>query len=350
MVSSRFVLSAVSLCFALGIYQAYISLAVALFLTYAIKIALTPECDWKRVLTTGLGAIGVIITALVMYFLVNELVMRLSRVEYNSYAAGAIRPNISFGIQAAYAMFKDSVNNGFMSFVPSALSRFAFKLLFVCTVIECAVLLLRGGSAIKFIFAGVMVYIFPLAVNCLLVASPIPHPVEYFSFVCVYVLAAVVADSFSGARLRVGGEVAAVLLAVILLDGVYFANTVYLKQKLNYEQAYGFYSGIVAQIKRLPEYTYGDTIVLAGNAVDGFITPDELKVNNDELPGIRDEMINVYSRDKLINYYLGFDAEIIDLAEVDECVPVRELYESMSVYPSEGSVEKIENYIIVKLS
>ena len=340
------IVSSVLLTLALGIYQAYISLAVSLFLVYIVKRTLDGEMSWQRLIRHGLGCIGVLLTAAVLYFAVNKAVMLVTNTEYNSYASSAVRPNIDFGLQAANAMFKSAVNAQFLSFVPTEFSSFVHKLLILLAVTELAVQCVLCNDWEKRIIIAVLVLIFPIAINCLLVVAPIPHPLEYFSFFSVYVLAAVATDKFRLPAAVYVNDIAAVLLALILLDSVVFSNTIFLKQRLLYEQAAGFYSGVVSRIIMQDDYDENDIIVLVGSSADGYSGIPE--IDTEELPGIRNDMINVYSKDDLIRCYLGVDAEIRQLTgnEDDELARASA---SMPIYPYDGSVKCIGDFVVVKL-
>ncbi len=336
------------LTFALGIYQAYISLASGLFLVYIIKGTLDGKMSWQRLLRQGLGCIAVLLAAAALYFAVNKAVMLVTNTEYNSYASKAVRPNISFGLQAANAMFKAMINSQFLRFVPTEFSALVHKLLILLAVTELAVQGVLCNDRGKRVILAVLVLIFPIGINCLLLISPVPHPVEYFSFFSLYVLVAAATDRFSVPAAYVSDAVT-VLLVLVLAGNLVFSNMIYLKQRLLYEQGFGFYSGVAARIKAQDGYDAGDAIVLVG-ASEEYSGVPEIDTDGSELPGVGDQIINVYSRANLIRYYLGFDAEIQQLNDAENEAPAMAAeIEDMPIYPYDGSVKCIGSFVVVKL-
>ena len=70
---------------------------------------------------------------------------------------------------------------------------------------------------------------------------------------------------------------------------------------------------------------------------------------------MRDEVISIYSRDRLLHDYLGLDeyVEDVNVRNVDfgfdPDETFMELYSTMSAFPAEGSIIKRGESIIVKL-
>ena len=61
-------------------------------------------------------------------------------------------------------------------------------------------------------------------------------------------------------------------------------------------------------------------------------------------------MINAYSRITFIKHYLGFDGNFIEDDEVEKYLENDEEFNNMPIYPYYGSVKKINDIIVVKLS
>ena len=72
------------------------------------------------------------------------------------------------------------------------------------------------------------------------------------------------------------------------------------------------------------------------------------EIDTSDLVGVMEGLVNVYSRADFIKYYTGFDMPEFDWALWDasgagDCV------DDMPIYPYDGSVKKVDNFIIVKL-
>ena len=345
----------VLLALALGIYQAYISLASGLFVTYLIRKAPEREWSWRRMFRCGIWCLAVLAGGLALYFAVNKLVMTLTATQYNDYATASITFKGLRGLFNAYAIFFKGIMYRYMLLVPSGFSRLLHLLLMGIAALICLHALankwIRRG---KCILLALLVMIYPLSINCLAAVTPGQHTVEYFSFYALYVLFASLAD---GIRLpRFGGAVrdaTAVLLALVLCANTVFSNMIFLKQKLVYEESYGFCQQLVSRIKALPEYTGGERVVLAGRASGALYTVSEINMWN--IVAVRDELISAYSRGSFLREYLGLD-ERVENANVENVnfgfepdESFMELYNSMPAFPADGSVVKRDRDIIVKL-
>jgi len=141
-------------------------------------------------------------------------------------------------------------------------------------------------------------------------------------------------------------DISALLLLGVVLSNVYFANMVYLKMELQYENAYSFYSSLMAQVKDTEGFEEGTELAFVGkqdNLLHSFP-----QLDTELLLGPSRDLVNIYSRENFIKYYLGFDipfasAEVCDKLENDERVS------QMPEYPYYGSVQCIDGCIVVKL-
>lgn len=344
----------VLLTLALGIYQAYLSLASGLFVAYLIRKAMEREWSWRRMLRCGIWCLAVLAGGLALYFAVNKLVMTLTATQYNAYAAASITAEGLGGLLNAYGLFFKGILYRYLLFVPTRFSRLLHLLLIGITALVCLHAFIREMDMGKRIIVLLLLIIYPLSVNCLAAVTPGQHTVEYFSFYALYVIFASLADCAElpkcGSAAR---DAAAVLLALLVCVNTVFSNMVFLKQRLVYEESYGLGQQLVSRIKALPDYTGGECVVIAGRASGAIYTVPEISMWN--IPAVRDEVISIYSRDRLLRDYLGLDEYVEDVNvrnvdfgfDADEAF--MELYVSMPAFPAEGSVIKRGGDIIVKL-
>lgn len=350
----KFSLSMILLCFALAIYQAYISLAAALFVAYFIAKTFEPEWDWRQILRRGSECILLLICSLVLYFVANKVIMTVTGTEYNSYAQKSLSLsdlNVFRGIYNAYRLFAKSILKQNAMLIPTGFSTAVHILL----LIICAVLSLRVAKRNmdfgKRVLLIALAVIFPLAVNCLDVMTGGGHPVEYYGFATIYVLATAVLDAERGRDCGRLCDAGALCLAMIMLCAVLYSNRAFLKQKLAYEEAYGYYQQILSAVKMNPDYTGEERLVLAGGAKNMY------SVSENELGKvlINTDLAGAYSRDKLLKTYLGYGTEIENmicpsygngLYPDDELI---EIYEAMPVFPANGSIIKIDDMMFVRI-
>lgn len=346
-----------------SIYQSYISVAASLLVLVLIRMLLMEE-DPLSVLKKGIGYVLFLIAGLGAYYLATQVILVIKDVSFNAYAGDSISFSPSYlleGIRLAYLNFARFFYWAHHRLMPTAFSRKLHLLLFAAV----GVLLLlwvrkqKKPCALRFLLLALLIGILPLAINCmyLITAEDAIHTLVLYSYITVYVLAAILADLFlakpqSGKlpelmrRLMIDGI--ALALSVIVIINVYVANTSYLTLHLRYENAFSFFSSLTAQIRQIPEFQEGTRIAVIGD----WQSPDfymEHMEFTDCLVGVKGFFPSDYSANYFMEYYIGFPAEFASTEEV-EVIRQTEAFRNMAIYPYYGSIGVIEDIIVVKLS
>lgn len=342
----------IMLCLSLGIYQAYLAIAASLYVVYLIKLAIDDEWSTREIISCGVKCLAALVAALALYFVVNKLVMLATHTQYNSYADASFQTDLKsllFGVRVAFTAFLGYFYKGYYHLIPNG---FSMLLHLVCLVIVAVELVRyaigtvkRGARGRAALLLGLLVLL-PLAVNCLYIISAQRHTLMLYSFASVYVLAAVAAEQLMTGKRAIARDVMSVTLAIIACVNIFWANRLYLKMKLEYENAYSFYSTLVTRIKTTPGYDADDMIYITGDAHELLHSADE--IDTSDLVGVMEGLVNVYSRADFIEYYTGFDMPEFDWARWDASGAAAYVGD-MSVYPYDGSIKKVDNFIIVKL-
>ncbi|MBQ3210297.1 MAG: glucosyltransferase domain-containing protein [Oscillospiraceae bacterium] len=344
----NFVLGGLLMAFSLGIYQAYLSVAAALYVVYIIKLLIDGELSEKDIIRRGLGCIAALATALVFYFVINKLFMLLSATEYNSYADSSMnRDLVSLlgGVRVAYTAFVGYFLKGYYHLCATPFSQIVH---IICLIIAGAglVIFMSGSSKARNALLILCLALLPLAINCLYVVSSLRHTLMLYSFTALYVLAAVCAEKLMGGRKLIMRDALLAAMALVLCCNIVYANKLYLKMKLEYEGAYGFYQSLVSAIKTADGFDSETMVVITGDETDYVYHTD--RIDTSDLVGIMEGLINVYSRSDFITYYIGFTPPPVNWDNWLEAGG-NELIEKMPQYPYEGSIQKTGDYMIVKL-
>ena len=343
-----FALGALMLAFSLGIYQAYISVAAALYVVYIIKLIIDGEQSEKKIVRQGLACIGALAAGLVLYFVINALFMLISGTEYNSYADSSMNKDIISllgGVRVAYTAFAGYFIKGYYHLCATGFSQILHIVCAIIVGIELVIFIFKSSKG-KAALLLLCLVLLPLAVNCLYVASSLRHTLMLYSFTAVYVLSAVCAEKLMGGKRIVFKDVLSLSMALIVCCNLVYANKLYLKMKLEYESAYGFYQGLVSAIKTAEGFDSETMVVITGDETDYVHHTDE--IDTSDLVGIMEGLINVYSRADFITYYIGFTPPPVNWDNWAEAGG-NELIEKMPQYPYEGSIQKTGDYMIVKL-
>lgn len=338
--------SSVALALTLGIYQGYIAVASSLYIILMIQALLKGEPAGK-VFKDGLRYAAALLAALGLYYAVTLVICRLSGTELLSY--GYSGNSILFRVLLAYSSFLRTLFSGYFGYVNGTLSVLAH----VVCIAAGAWLVIRyfivQKRAPELALAAVCAVLLPLSINALylIAQTGIISTWTQYSFVCVYVLLAVIFDRFCE-NVRLRDVVCAALTAVVVIN-IFFANKVYLKLFMDYENAFAYYTVLASDIKKSPDYSENKRVCIAGTADDGVQTSDELGLGL--FTGPANDLINVYSKELFIKNYIGSDIDMVAFEEYKLRSEIESLpeYKAMPAYPAEGSIAEIDGYLVVKL-
>lgn len=345
----RFAVAASLLAFSLGIYQAYLAVPASFCVVYLIKLTLNGERSVSEIIRTGLESLAYLALALALYYVVNKLAMAITHTEYNSYADASFQTDaesVLFGIRVAFTAFLGYFYRGYYHLVATPFSAVLHFLCMALVGYELVAYMLREHDKARTALLILLLILVPLSVNCLYIVSAQRHTLMLYSFVAVYVLACVVCESLMAARHHAARDAVCLAMAAISLCNVFYANRLYLKMKLEYENAYAFYSTLTSRIKETPGYGEDTMVFITGDAHELLHESD--KIDTSDLVGIMEGLINVYSRSDFLTYYAGFAPPTFDWARWDASGAAAEV-DDMPIYPYDGSVKKLGDFIIVKL-
>ncbi len=343
------------LVFALGIYQAFVGLCAGVLVTVVIRRLLEGE-DGKTVLRDGLGYILFLALSLGVYYGIAQLALALTHQEMAGYATdGMAFSPLSLPANAlrAYLTFFSLFTHGTYYLVPTKFSRILHGLLWLAAGILLIVRVrARKRDALNLVLLIAALVLFPLAVCCifLFIAPDSIHTVVLYSVVDVYLLMLMLADGCPPtSRLRRAVlNALPVLCALVLTVNIYIANESYLTLHLRYENAYAFYTSLIADIKASPEFIQGSKLAVIGTWKDPGFYEEHLGFTG-TLTGVTGFKPDSYSKAQFLEQYVGFDIPFATQAEEQEIAASAE-FADMDVYPYYGSMRKIGDTFVVKLS
>lgn len=354
-----FIISSLLLTFAVSIYQSYISAVAAFLVLLVFKSCMNGENSFRQLCLKILRYVGVLIAALGVYALITYFVLKLTGSSFNFYveqnlADSDIITSLPGRIRMAYDFFVYYFSYREFALITNETSRILhIILLALCAiaVLITAVRLLREKKYVALLGVIGSICILPLAIDCLFLAfsKESMHSLALFGFVAVYVLAAMLMENaFSGAQLpkKLGRDAVYICLAFAIVSNIYFANAVYLKLHLQYENAYSFCSILLNRVQNTEGFDENCKLAIIGDQHNKMRYYPEIDIGYIQGPSY--DLVNIYSREKFFNYYLGSSIPFASKQELDQ-LKGDERFISMQEYPYDGSVKKIDDYIVVKL-
>ena len=337
--------SLVLLILSMGIYQAYIAIVASFFVLLMIQ-QLLEEQSARQVLIYGLRQLGLLIVALLLYYGLALLFLKIYGWNFEPYGVETQR-NFFIRIAVAYSAFLHTFTKGYFGFVrsPFSLLLHGLSLIAICGVL-LAYLLKEKRWGNKFLLL-ICLALLPVSINCIYLIANVGIIGSHvlFGFVTVYIFAAAVTDKArgKGSLLRDGVLLS---LALVTAGNIYFANKSYLKMYLDYEHAYSLFTGIAVQVRQTEGYDESKKLALIGKVKKGLYSPDELSLG--QLNGPSQNLVNIYTRKMFLQTFVGFDVPMADETEIRK-LEVDPQVQSMPVYPEQGCIQIVGDYIVVKL-
>lgn len=366
-----FLPGSVCLVFCMGIYQAYLCLALGILVMGLFLDMLEEESKAGIVFRKGIKAFVAACISVVLYTIISRMIypqldaynglenmgkldlIRLPRLILRSYRW-----------VAEYFILKP------FSFITGT-----------AWVLNVAVCLLTAGLIIAFfvkkrfyknvwtvLLYGFLAMMVPLAMGSIIIMAPdasVSMLMLYQYHILYVFLAALLEKSqdtetglfLAAGKIKTGRLLACVITVVILLVGYQnfvVTNQAYFRMGIAYERAYAYYNRIMERIEATEGYSPGQPFALIGEY--GLSeTPDLLgsySLDGDkfeDLSGVAKEtgLLTSGVRHNFMKTYIG--VEMPDVSEETvNAIKETEAYKNMPAYPADGCVKQIEGVWVVK--
>ena len=346
----RFLQAVPVLVLALGIYQAYIAVAASLFVLDMLRQSLDGERSVPAIIRQGLRALGMMLLSVAIYYGIALLVLRFAGESFNTYVTDNVNGSVGLlrRVRIAYDAFFYVFSFRNFYLISSEALRYVHIVFAVLTLGCLTVIALRAGRPLHAALAAFLTLLLPLAICCmfLIMSEQSIHTLVMYSFIAVYLLAALVMERMSTPVARGAAALLSAALALIAAGNIYFANMTYLKMLLEQENAKAFYTVLLTRVMETEGFDGDSRLAILGQQDTLLHRYDEL--DTDLLQGPNRDLVNIYSRENYLKLFLGCELPFADedsLSKLERDPRV----EAMPVYPYTGSVQKIDDFLVVKL-
>ncbi len=365
-----FLFAPIPIALSLGLYQSYISVAITLVLMMLI-FDLLDGAKCKEVVIKGLKAVAMLLIAVAVYWGLVVLSTALSGIAPSTSIANSISTPLSMSIPD---VLKACI---WVYFVTCGKIVFPISIFNYGIIVITAIIILLAGIVIikkildknisvpSKILTLVLILLLPLAMNsCRVLTNNRSSDLMHYSLWFVYVFVLLVfsklqpakaSEKHSHARCETLSKgISFALVAVIICSNVSLANTAYNLKDFQYDATLSLMTRVTANIENFEGYVPNETPV----AIIG--EPNSLIQIPDSYDKVRDIMGFQYLTP--ISYYgiRGFEAAYykyilmnnsISLAgnQVYADLAQNEYVKQMPIYPSAGSMQYVEEVLVVKL-
>ena len=357
----------VLLALSMGIYQAYAAVAVSLSLLVVLRECLNTRAALKGTACLGFRLAGFLAVGAALYYAILQIFLTVKNLELLDYLgmseAGGGYPILRLPSlilttykQVILFFFWPSPSNSFTTPVLVVLNLFLLALSAVCLL---AIVLRRALWREPWRLAGVLVLaaLLPLAVGFAQIISPFSDatPIMKYAYVFVYLAALSVADlGLSFLPRPRGGMAASGALAVCLMGVILYSaninNLLYTASDQAHRATLSYATRLLSRIESCPGYTGEEEVLIIGSfptdriysTIESYALVDHYSVPRDTVAPLN----------KHIYYYLN-DWLNVPIEEPEEETMIQvaqsEEFQSMPLYPADGSVQMLDGRVVVKI-
>ena len=358
-------LSAFCLSLSMGLYQAYPPMTIALFVLILMRDSMEEDAKLQELILRGVRYCAALILGVVLYFLFLKLCLAAysinGEVRLDSYQGINTMGQISLSrlpgliLKAWFSAALFSVMD-YCELAATPILKILWSLVIagilvtvVCTLIKKRVKLLLA------VFCCLMGMLFPLAINFIVIMCPdgAVYTIMVYAFVLVGCAALMLLECLPESRGKTNSSMAGltgILLALIVFCNSYYINHNYTSLYYANRQVENFVNGLVLQARMTEGYTPEAKWVFVGE-MDKFSLYDmwyEVPYYGGIVGSTGHGLFNAtYSRDFWFRSYLGMSPRYASQEEqlaMQQDLRVQE----MPCWPSEGSVQLIDEFLVVK--
>jgi len=343
---AKWIVSPLLIAFSCSIYQGYFSFASSFCVILMIKALVNGEKTAAETFRYGLRLLSMLLLALAVYgtaILVFSMLLNYPLIQevINE------KQSLPMRIAVAYSAYLKTLFAGYFGYVHSLPSVLFHVLLIGVSGIVIILKLRRHGDAAAWLLTGLCLFLFPLSCYCLymLADNSYIHSLALYSFASLYVLCICILDDVETVPVR---DIAAICLALIMGGNIFYSNAWHLRNYLRFEEAKSLYSSVVTQLTLTPGFDENTSLAIVGSAPELMYDMDK----NFDFDKVLTPSLDIASVDYaqlIISRYLGFDVPF-STAEETAALAENPLVEQMSVFPYDGSVQKIGDIVVVKFS
>lgn len=350
-----------SISFSLGIYQAYIPATISIFVLLLIKQILSENIKISRVILRGLYYCAVLILGLLLYYLVLKVM--LARFDASLLPYQGINEMGKISLAELPSLILKAFLGGctfpvtqYATLAQTAGLKAAYLALWgiiILTLIYIAVA--KKKDLYQVILLILLSLTFPVAVN--FVAIMCPNATVYTLMVYSFALIPCIPLIFQDALPEATGILKKIQRALVVFSvgiilfivtcNAYGTNTNYTSAYYDTCQTENYICSIATQIRLTKGFTPDKKWAALGNINDPLL--DGTWDNVPLYGGISHStsLVSTYGFPQWLRLYLGY---LPPWASEDEVLQLagNEVVINMPVWPSEGSIQIVDDYVVIK--
>lgn len=363
-----YLLSVLCLTFSMGAYQAYIGMTASLMLLVMLQELQNEKVETKDVILRGVRFLSILLLSCILYYVILQIRLRMTGTILSDYknASGMdaiLNPEVL--ITSVIKAYKDTWD----FFMKDTLSGNSLVLilaywgLILCYLLEAGMLMikkLKEKNIVQAILTIIIsIILLPLALNAIGVLSNNAtfYYISVYSLILFPIAVFVLAGNawkFNKALQKVFLGITAAGVLLCSYNWIINNNTAHQKLVYSNQQIESKAQVLVAQIQSCPGYVEGMKVSLVGELPYNYFSPEGIALDMEKYQtnnmGTRDAVDLLYGTDRIQNYIVQYISPHLQFVEKGELSQeVNDVIWNMPVYPTDGSIQMIEDTIYVKL-
>lgn len=356
-----FIVGGVLLGFSLGIYQAYLAIAMILSVFAVTRIWLMEKKLKERLIGIvrylAMGSIGGVV-----YVVMLQVSLWIQQAELSGYQGIGVKQSVSL-VERVGIIYKTFISYYTLknTLLTSNITILFLAVLFLISIISLWHIIKKKGMSknlLFYVYTIVVSLLIPVYFNVILLISPNVnyHSLMRYHWVLIPITAIAVIDIGDDYIVKVKKKVVlqwVTLVIGLVMVGQYIvaSHISYFNLEKMYTKTYTYTLRLLEQMEETQGYYHGMPVAMIGVVGDDYLPSTSLtKESTENLLGVDGDYL-FYRADNyqlFMKYYFGVTIELVDIQMMPEIVQ-KEEYKSLNTFPKENSMEVVDGILYIKL-
>lgn len=355
---TRFVVGVVFIAASIGVYQAWLPMAMAsLLLYFLIATSNNNSSACKQFIMRALYYLCVCIASLLLYLVINEYIIAYKGIvmndhaNVNTYGIVSISEYIKRILWAYRIFFRPS-----RFFYPSFISK-VYKLMLFCEILLIVAHLVKDfrQNVMKGLQMVLLLALFPLTVCFINVLSGDAFILVLYPYTLVYLYFTWLLERQENLYTQAGRVYTVwqyrggcLLVVCMCLWLSRFSNASYVKADIVQERAIAYYTTLITRMQSVEGYSEELKVAYVNDTQNKSLAT--VTITEELYPEftIDNTFINQYSWKAFVKEWGGYSPQEVEIDKRTELEALEEV-RNMPAYPNDGSIKIIDGILVVKM-
>ncbi len=359
-----FVPSIAILGISIGIYQAYFSYAIVLFLIYFLLLIVTEEVKVKEIITKAVKAVVTIGSSYIFYVVTLKIMLKLEGETLSGYqgtetVSGFSFDNIGIGLKTAFWSFIDFARWGNVLTTTNSM-KYAFAGLTVISAVLFVYLFIKNKKYkvwYNFLFVAIIVAVMPIAATMVAVISPntYVHLLIRMPWAAILIFMCLVLErsNFKVKAVDYARFAGIICAFIMLFEFSVVANIAAFNMNERYEKTYATCVRIADRLEQTVGYKTGMPVAILGGYPneENYPKTDITKEDLSGYFGIDGELcVNATEKyAEFMKHFLGITI-VPATNEEEQAIVASDEFKNMENYPSKDSIKCINGVWVIRIN